>query len=259
MGSLSRQRSTPGTGWVHRGGLVYGLGMERGNRCRMRTSASGTTFQKCGGYHSSSLSTAKDKKVLEISRDRLKSTTSSPKKLGLVACYLGSDAWALNFQGHSPWGISSFGKVARNGLYLPLYCILSPGKQKVYMYRANTWSWCRINIWSENLSTFHPYSFTNPWEKPTHGLLVNFVISKLAGRFFQQVYIIKYVKIIHSQSKSEVTLKHRLTTTESTRMWPLASKELRRCWQRHRDYLHPHRKTYMAEKLCSSTQGNKTV
>lgn len=84
-------------------------------------------------------------------------------------------------------------------------------------------------------------------EKKTCVLLVNFVISKLAEGFFQEDYIQKYVKIIHSQSKSEITLKHRLTTTESTCMWHLASKELGRCWQRHRDYLHPHRTTYMAE------------
>ena len=82
--SLSRQRSAPGAGWVCRGGLVYGLAMERGNRCRMRTSASGTAFQKCGGHHSCSRSTPKDKKVLEISRDRSKSTISAAKKLGLV-------------------------------------------------------------------------------------------------------------------------------------------------------------------------------
>lgn len=121
MDSPSRQRSAHGPGCVCRGRLVYRLGMERGNRCRMRTSASGTMFQKCGGYHSSPLSTPKDKKVLEISIDRSKSTTS-PKKLGLIAWYLGRGTWAVTFWGVSPWHISSFGKVARNCLYLPLYC-----------------------------------------------------------------------------------------------------------------------------------------
>lgn len=172
MDSLSRQRSAPGAGWVCGGGLMYRLGIERGNRCRLRTSASRTTFQKSGGYHSSPLSTHKDKKVLEISRDRSKSTTSSPKKLGLVAWYLGPGAWALNFQGDGPWDISSFCKVARNCLYLPLYCtqcILSPGKQKVCTYKANTWNCCRINIWSENLSTFHPtHSQTHEKKKKHH-------------------------------------------------------------------------------------------
>lgn len=38
-------------------------------------------------------------------------------------------------------------------------------------------------------------------KKTTYGLLVCFVISKLAGRSFQPNYIVKYVKIIHSQNK----------------------------------------------------------
>ena len=100
------------TGWEWKGETDVGWELLR----------QGLHSRNGGGYHSSPLSTPKDKKVSEISRDRSKSTTSPPKKLGLVAWYLGLGAWALNLQGDGPWDTSSFGKVARNCLYLPLYC-----------------------------------------------------------------------------------------------------------------------------------------
>lgn len=112
MDSLSRKRSTPGARRICGGGLVYRLGIERGNRCRIRTSAPGTTFQKCGGHHSSPLSTPKDKKFNNFS-----------KETGLVTWYLGHGTWGLNFRGDGAWDISGLGKIARNCLYLPLYCV----------------------------------------------------------------------------------------------------------------------------------------